>query len=175
MRPKCYTVHSSQAIWSSYHPYRHTTSTNQAGIRPRCEFRPICVDLMHVSVYNVFKSLQNYGDESDAYGLMYPSLYSNRGLYEQDFFMPRAPEQVHSNSLTCHISLDTASIIPSQIRGIFSTMGVPLTDDVFQLAWQKASGADPQGQVDCACLLITTPALLFRYSSRCVWSHFEPY
>ena len=37
---------------------------------------------------------QNYGDESGAYGLMYPSIYSNSGVYEDDFFAPRSPEEV---------------------------------------------------------------------------------
>ena len=38
--------------------------------------------------------VQNYGDESDAHGLMYPSVYSSVGVFEQDFFMPRTPDQV---------------------------------------------------------------------------------
>lgn len=42
--------------------------------------------------------LQNYGDESGAYGLMYPSIYSNKGVYEEDFFAPRPPEEVGGNS-----------------------------------------------------------------------------
>lgn len=42
--------------------------------------------------------LQNYGDESGAYGLMYPSIYSNKGVYEEDFFAPRQPEEVGGTS-----------------------------------------------------------------------------
>lgn len=38
--------------------------------------------------------IQNYGDESDAYGLMNPSIYSNRGVYEKDFFQPRDQYEV---------------------------------------------------------------------------------
>lgn len=38
--------------------------------------------------------LQNYGDESDAYGLINPSIYSNRGVYEKDFFKPRDQYEV---------------------------------------------------------------------------------
>ena len=37
---------------------------------------------------------QNYGDESDAYGLINPSIYSNRGVYEKDFFHPRDQYEV---------------------------------------------------------------------------------
>lgn len=38
---------------------------------------------------------QNYGDESDAYGLINPSIYSNRGVYEKDFFKPRDQYEVN--------------------------------------------------------------------------------
>lgn len=37
---------------------------------------------------------QNYGDESDAYGLINPSIYSNLGVYEKDFFQPRDQYEV---------------------------------------------------------------------------------
>lgn len=40
---------------------------------------------------------KNYGDESDAFGLINPSMYSNKGIYEKDFFQPREPEQVSTN------------------------------------------------------------------------------
>jgi len=40
--------------------------------------------------------LQNYGDESDAYGLINPSIYSNHGVYEKDFFQPRDQYEVRT-------------------------------------------------------------------------------
>ncbi|XP_015769583.1 PREDICTED: EF-hand domain-containing family member B-like [Acropora digitifera] len=36
----------------------------------------------------------NYGDESDAYGLINPSIYSNHGVHEKDFFQPRDQYEV---------------------------------------------------------------------------------
>ena len=39
---------------------------------------------------------KNYGDESDAYGLLNPSIYSLRGVYEKDFLIPRQREEVIS-------------------------------------------------------------------------------
>ena len=39
---------------------------------------------------------QNYGDESDAYGLINPSIYSKYGVYEKDFFRHRTPNEVGS-------------------------------------------------------------------------------
>lgn len=38
--------------------------------------------------------LKNYGDESNSQALVNPSIYSNRGVYEQDFLVPRTREQV---------------------------------------------------------------------------------
>lgn len=37
---------------------------------------------------------KNYGDESDAYGLVNPSLFSQKGVYEKDFLLPRSKEEV---------------------------------------------------------------------------------
>ena len=36
----------------------------------------------------------NYGDESDAYGLVNPSVYSAKGVYERDFFEARPRDEV---------------------------------------------------------------------------------
>ena len=37
---------------------------------------------------------KNYGDESDAYGLVNPSIFSRRGVQEKDFLLPRTKEEV---------------------------------------------------------------------------------
>ncbi len=37
---------------------------------------------------------KNYGDESDAYGLLNPSVFSIRGVHEKEFLMPRSRESV---------------------------------------------------------------------------------
>ena len=75
--------------------------------------------------------LQNYGDESDAYGLMYPSIYSNNGVYEEDFFKPRPPEV---------------------IKQIFENIGVSMSPEVFQELWKEAVRRDPKGQVRRTCI-----------------------
>ncbi|XP_003388337.1 PREDICTED: EF-hand domain-containing family member B-like [Amphimedon queenslandica] len=67
----------------------------------------------------------NYGDESDAYGLIYPSIYSNHGLYEKDFFTPRPPEEV---------------------RQVFTAAGINISDDAFKTLWEKAVGNNPSGK-----------------------------
>ncbi len=42
---------------------------------------------------------QNYGDESDAYGLIYPSLSSYRGFYEYDIIAARHPQEVTRSAM----------------------------------------------------------------------------
>lgn len=68
----------------------------------------------------------NYGDESDAYGLINPSIYSNLGVYEKDFFQPRDQYE---------------------IRRIFDGIGVEMTTDVFEKIWEQASSRHPAGLV----------------------------
>lgn len=38
--------------------------------------------------------ITNYGDQASAYALLYPSIYSNKGVYEKDFFKTRSKEEV---------------------------------------------------------------------------------
>lgn len=68
----------------------------------------------------------NYGDESDAYGLINPSIYSNHGVYERDFFQPRDQYE---------------------IRRIFDGIGVEMTTDAFEKIWKEASTRHPAGLV----------------------------
>ena len=70
--------------------------------------------------------VQSYGGESDAYGLMYPSIYSNNGVFEEDFFKPRTQEEV---------------------RGIFEGIGVSITPEVFKQLWKEAARRDAKGEV----------------------------
>ena len=59
----------------------------------------------------------NYGDESDAFGLLYPSVYTNRGVHERDFFVPRSQED---------------------IRRVFTNIGVEMGEEVFEELWKRA-------------------------------------
>jgi len=68
----------------------------------------------------------NYGDESDSYGLINPSIYSNFGVYEEDFFKSRDE---------------------TDIRRIFDSIGVEMTNEVFQQIWNKAKESASEGQV----------------------------
>ncbi|XP_039252366.2 EF-hand domain-containing family member B-like [Styela clava] len=67
----------------------------------------------------------NYGDESDAYGLISPSMYSQRGVYETDFFQPRSREE---------------------LRRIFANIGVEITAEMFEKLWNAAQHRDPRGK-----------------------------
>jgi len=68
----------------------------------------------------------NYGDESDAHGLMNPSVYSNNGVFEEDFFKSREPHE---------------------IRRICDSIGVEMTDEMFQDIWDKAKEITMNGEV----------------------------
>ena len=68
----------------------------------------------------------NYGDESDAYGLLQPSVYSQCGVFEEDFLRGR----------------DQADI-----RRIFDSIGVEISHDDFQELWNIASESTPDGLV----------------------------
>lgn len=61
---------------------------------------------------------------------MYPSVYSNNGVYEKDFFEP----------------LDK-----TKVRQIFENIGVSMSDDVFQELWKEAERRDPGGKVILTC------------------------
>jgi len=69
---------------------------------------------------------KNYGDESDAYGLLNPSIYSNHGVFEKDFF---------------------ASRDETDVRRVFDSIGVEMTNETFQELWEKARQMHPDGEV----------------------------
>lgn len=69
---------------------------------------------------------KNYGDESDAYGLVNPSMFSQKGVYEKDFLLPRSKEE---------------------IRQIFTNIGVLLTGETFENLYQSAAKLHPKGFV----------------------------
>lgn len=38
--------------------------------------------------------MNNYGEEGNAYGLLHPSIFSQKGVFERDFFKTRSKEEV---------------------------------------------------------------------------------
>lgn len=75
----------------------------------------------------------NYGDQSDAYGLINPSVYSNLGIFEDDFFKSRTQEE---------------------IRGIFDNIGVGMSHETFLRVWSEAEKLGSNGQVTCMLMLV---------------------
>ncbi|KAL8165395.1 UNVERIFIED_CONTAM: hypothetical protein K2H54_042269 [Gekko kuhli] len=69
--------------------------------------------------------ITNYGDQASAYALLYPSIYSNKGVYETDFFKTRPKEEV------AHI-----------LRNI----GVSISDESFDEVWRQACLKDHRGE-----------------------------
>lgn len=68
----------------------------------------------------------NYGDESDAFGLINPSVYSNIGVFEEDFFTSRDQ---------------------NAIKRIFTNIGVDMSHDEFQKIWSEAQNISKNGHV----------------------------
>lgn len=66
---------------------------------------------------------QNYGGEEDTGVLLYPSIYSNHGVYSEDFFRPHPPEK---------------------IRAIFEAIGVEMSTEMFEDLWAMAAKRDPK-------------------------------
>lgn len=69
---------------------------------------------------------KNYGDESDACGLVNPSLFSLRGVHEKDFLIPRPKEE---------------------IRKIYEAVGVQMTGETFENFYKAAADKHPKGHV----------------------------
>ncbi|CAC5414683.1 EF-hand domain-containing family member B [Mytilus coruscus] len=69
---------------------------------------------------------KNYGDESDAYGLVNPSIFSRRHVYEKDFLLPRSKEQ---------------------LKAIFHNIGVQMTGEMFDQVYNMAAKQNPKGHV----------------------------
>lgn len=51
----------------------------------------------------------NYGDESSAYGLTNPSIYSQHGVYEKELLIPRTSEEVRH---PCKFALMSLNKLP---------------------------------------------------------------
>merc|ERR1712168_1297403 len=59
----------------------------------------------------------NYGDELDAHGLLSPSIFTTRGVFESDFFEPRDKHE---------------------IKQLFTTIGVKMDNESWENCWNKA-------------------------------------
>ncbi|OPJ82009.1 EF-hand domain-containing family member B [Patagioenas fasciata monilis] len=69
----------------------------------------------------------NYGDEANAYGLLFPSVFSQKGVYESDFFKRRPKEE---------------------IKQILCNMGMYTSDERFEEIWKQA-GMTHQNEEVC--------------------------
>ncbi|XP_041911683.1 EF-hand domain-containing family member B [Arvicola amphibius] len=68
----------------------------------------------------------NYGEDGNAYSLLHPSIFSQKGVFERDFFKARSKEEI-SNILT--------------------NIGVKLSDEEFENVWNLASKKHHRGEV----------------------------
>ncbi|XP_006883468.1 PREDICTED: EF-hand domain-containing family member B [Elephantulus edwardii] len=68
----------------------------------------------------------NYGEDGNAYSLLYPTIFSQRGVFERDFFKTRSKEE---------------------IAQILCNIGVKLSDEEFENVWNRASQKHQGGEV----------------------------
>uniref|UniRef100_W5L6V7 EF-hand domain family, member B n=1 Tax=Astyanax mexicanus TaxID=7994 RepID=W5L6V7_ASTMX len=68
----------------------------------------------------------NYGDESTAYNLLFPTVHSRYGVHEKHFFSPRTKNQMVQ---------------------IFQNVGLNVSEQTFEEAWKLASIRSPTGDV----------------------------
>ncbi|XP_074051312.1 EF-hand domain-containing family member B [Macrotis lagotis] len=68
----------------------------------------------------------DYGDLGNAYALIHPSIFSEKGVFERDFFKARSKDE---------------------IAQILRNIGVNLTDENFEHVWNLASQKDHKGEV----------------------------
>ncbi|NXA40103.1 EFHB protein, partial [Eudromia elegans] len=68
----------------------------------------------------------NYGDEGNAYALLCPSVFSQKGVYERDFFKTRPK---------------------SEIEQILRNIGVNISDESFEKIWKQACRKHQRGEV----------------------------
>ncbi|XP_036617657.1 EF-hand domain-containing family member B [Trichosurus vulpecula] len=68
----------------------------------------------------------DYGDSGNAYTLLHPSIFSEKGVFERDFFKARSKDE---------------------IARILRNIGVSLTDENFEHVWNLASKKHHKGEV----------------------------
>ncbi|XP_003500506.1 EF-hand domain-containing family member B isoform X1 [Cricetulus griseus] len=70
--------------------------------------------------------VNNYGEEGNAYSLLHPSIFSQKGVFETDFFKTRSKEE---------------------ISDILTNIGVKLSEEEFENVWNLASKKHHRGEV----------------------------
>nr|KAF6420280.1 EF-hand domain family member B [Molossus molossus] len=68
----------------------------------------------------------NYGEEGNAYSLLHPTIFSQKGVFERDFFQTRSKKEI--TEILCNI-------------------GVKLSDEEFENVWNLASKKHYRGEV----------------------------
>lgn len=65
---------------------------------PLCGVPTIRADIRAPQVRRI-SDRTNYGDQGNAYALLYPTIFSEKGVYERDFFKTRPKEEVENIDL----------------------------------------------------------------------------
>ncbi|XP_019364284.1 PREDICTED: EF-hand domain-containing family member B [Gavialis gangeticus] len=112
--------------------YRTTSSQYNAVVGglsttcyPVCGVPSIRSDIPAPQIHRV-SDRNNYGDEANAYALICPSVFSQKGVYERDFFKTRPK---------------------AEIARILRNIGVSISDESFEEVWKQACMKHHRGEV----------------------------
>ncbi|KAM4855369.1 EF-hand domain-containing family member B [Urocitellus parryii] len=88
----------------------------------------------------------NYGEEGNAYSLLYPTIFSQKGVFERDFFKTRSKEE---------------------IAEILCNIGVNLSEEEFENVWTLASKKHHRGEVCVENIRNVLDELQYADRSKC--------
>ena len=63
--------------------------------------------------------MNNYGDEGNAYSLLHPSIFSQKGVFERDFFKTRSKEEVQRSPPTLDLAMITIIFVTTIVAVVF--------------------------------------------------------
>ncbi|XP_048210730.1 EF-hand domain-containing family member B [Perognathus longimembris pacificus] len=88
----------------------------------------------------------NYGKDGNAYSLLHPTIFAQKGVYERDFFQARSKEE---------------------IKEILCNIGVQLSEEEFETVWNLASKKHHRGEVCVETIRNALDELLQKDLTKC--------
>ncbi|KAM9648118.1 LOW QUALITY PROTEIN: EF-hand domain-containing family member B [Morphnus guianensis] len=117
--PKTLTI-SAEHVFANYQTTSSQYNAVVGGLPTTCY--PVCgvptirSDIPAPQIRHI-SDRTNYGDEANAYALLFPSVYSQKGVYERDFSKTRPK---------------------AEIAGILHNVGANISDERFEEIWKQA-------------------------------------
>ncbi|KAM9308164.1 EF-hand domain-containing family member B [Gastrophryne carolinensis] len=111
-------------------PDFYQTSSSRIGSPANSEYRTYGIPTVRIDIapprFRRISDRNNYGDESNAFGLLCPSIFTQNMVYESDLFKSRSKEEISQ---------------------ILQNIGVNISCKNFEKLWNQASKEHPKGDV----------------------------